>query len=247
MNKIPLFSLRGINYPCYNGNSLIVKKFDIHKGIIYGISGKPGSGKTIFLNILARNIKIKDDNIEYDGKPFPKLSLKDYKNQFAVVPQDFKLPYFTKVKDYILKYFSNYTYINSPQQRLETICRKMDIANSILNLKMKYLSPGQLRWVLLACAIGADTKILLIDEIEQHLPQEQLNILLKILHKKCNYDGVTMVITTQKIEILKRIGSIFVNFDNGKITSVRSPNRRSGRFQSKSHNKDRKNNRIKKS
>ena len=103
---------------------------------------------------------------------------------------------------------------------------------------MKHLSPGQLRWVLLAIGIGSDTKVLLVDEIEQHLPTEQLNLLLKVLHKKCNYDGVTMIITTQKTEILKKIASIFVNLENGKITSVRSPNKKQVRRPSKPYNKD---------
>ncbi|MAJ43911.1 MAG: hypothetical protein CMF96_04080 [Candidatus Marinimicrobia bacterium] len=243
MNKIPLFSLQGIDYKCYNGNSLIVKKFDIHKGIIYGVSGKPGSGKSVLLNLLAGNIKPNKGSIEYNGKQFSLLSKKDYNNQFAVVSQTFKVPYFKTVKDYFIKYFSKFNHIDNAQKRMELICRKMDITDSILNLKMKHLSTGQLRWITLAAGIGADTKVLLIDEIEQHLPPEQLNILLKILHKKCNYDGVTMVISTQKIENLKKVGSIFVNFDQGKITSVRSPNKRSGRRPIRNNNKDRKSSR----
>jgi len=241
MNKIPLFSLKGVEYDCYNGNTLIVKKFEVHKGIVYGVSGKPGSGKSVFLEVLAKNIKPGKGDIEYDGKPISQLSSKDYGNQFAVVPQTFKAPFFATVKDYILKVFSGYSHIDNAQKRMESICRKMDISDSLLNLKMKHLSPGQMRWVLLTCGIGADTKVLLIDEIEQHLPQEQLNILLKILHKKCNYDGVTMVITTQKIDILKKVGSIFVNLDEGKITSVRSPNRRPGHRPNRNQNKDRRN------
>ena len=131
---------------------------------------------------------------------------------------------------------------------MELICKKMNISKSILNLKMKYLSPGQLRWILLAGGIGADTKVLLIDEIELHLPTEQLNLLLKILNKKCNYDGVTIIITTQKIDLLKKIGSIFVNLEEGKIMSVRSPNKRQGRRSSnKVYKKDKANlKRIKK-
>jgi ABC-type multidrug transport system ATPase subunit len=240
MNKIPLFSLKGVEYKCHNGNTLTVKKFEIHKGIVYGISGKPGAGKTVLLDILAKKIKPSSGEIEYDGKAYSQLSSKDYKNQFAIVPQTFKTPFFATVRDYLLKTFSNYSHIDSAQKRLEAICRKMDISESILDLKMKYLSPGQLRWVLLACGVGADTKVLLIDEIEQHLPAEQLTTLLKVLHKKCNYDGVTMIISTQKIDVLKKIGSIFVSLDEGKITSVRSPNRKPGRRPNRPQNKDRK-------
>ena len=238
MSKIPLFSLKGVEYNLNNGNTLIVKKFEIHKGVIYGIGGKPGAGKTVLLNVLARNIKPSKSDIEYDGKPCRQLSSNDYKNQFSIVPQEFKPPYFATVRDYFLKTFSKYSHIDNAQKRLDSICRKMDISDDILNLKMKHLSPGQLRWVLLAIGVGSDTKVLLIDEIEQHLPTDQLNSLLKVLHKKCNYDGVTMVITTQKIEILKKIASIFVNLESGKITSVRSPNKKPGRRPNRPYNKD---------
>tara|TARA_B100000941_G_scaffold290765_1_gene274560 strand:- start:2957 stop:3697 length:741 start_codon:yes stop_codon:yes gene_type:complete len=240
MNKIPLFSLKGVEYLCYNDYKVFIKKFEIHKGIVYGIGGKPGSGKTVLIDILSKQIKPSIGTIEYDGKPFHKLTNKNYKNQFALVPQKFKTPYFATVEDYILKYFSKYDHIGSVEKRMNSICRRMEIPESITKLKMKYLSPGQLRWVLLACGIGADTKVLLIDEIEQHLPNDQLNLVLKILYKKCNYDGVTMIISTQRIDILKKIGSIFVNLEKGKITSVRSPGRKVNRRSGKSTYKDKK-------
>ena len=50
-----------------------------------------------------------------------------------------------------------------------------------------------------------------------------------------------MVITTQKIDILKKVGSIFVNLDEGKITCVRSPNRKPGPRPNRNQNKDRRN------
>ena len=50
MNKIPLFKLKGVEYNCHNGNTLIVKKFEIHKGIVYAVSGKLGSRKTVLLD-----------------------------------------------------------------------------------------------------------------------------------------------------------------------------------------------------
>ena len=48
-----------------------------------------------------------------------------------------------------------------------------------------------------------------------------------------------MVISTQKIDILKKIGSIFVNLEEGKITSVRSPNKRTGKRPARPQDRDR--------
>ena len=54
----------------------------------------------------------------------------------------------------------------------------------LLDRKMRELSPGQLRWIVLAANISADTKVLLIDELEQHLSRNNLNQLVKYLKVK---------------------------------------------------------------
>ena len=67
----------------------------------------------------------------------------------------------------------------------------------------------------------------MIDEIEQHLSRNSLNQLVKILYRKSNYDGVTIVATTQnKDSFSQGLASVTVTLESGRITSVRSANKK---------------------
>ena len=73
--------------------------------------------------------------------------------------------------------------------------------------------------------IAADTKVLVIDEIEQHLGPHHIKQLNKILYRKCNYDGVTIIASTQNREMFNSLSSININLNHGRITSVRTINK----------------------
>ena len=91
-----------------------------------------------------------------------------------------------------------------------------------LPLDYRKLSDGEKRWIELAVAIASDTKVLLIDGFGQYLGEDKINILSKILYRKINYDGATVIISTHVRERLARIASVFIRLDEGKIVSVRS-------------------------
>ena len=82
----------------------------------------------------------------------------------------------------------------------------------------------------IATMIGADSKVLFIDEIEQHLGKKDQKILLSILHRKINYDGITLIASTQNKEILSRIASVTITLESGRITSVRSSGKKNERY-----------------
>ena len=74
----------------------------------------------------------------------------------------------------------------------------------------------------MAAQIAADTKVLFIDEYEQHLGKEDLKKLNSILYRKINFDGVTVIVSTQNKDTLNRLASVYITLENGRITSLRS-------------------------
>ena len=98
---------------------------------------------------------------------------------------------------------------------------------------MRSLTPGEIRWINLATMIGADSKVLFIDEFELYLGKKEQKILLSILHRKINYDGITLITSTHNKDILSRIASITITLVNGRITSVRSSNKKKVRYNKK--------------
>ncbi|MBT6871385.1 MAG: ABC transporter ATP-binding protein [Candidatus Marinimicrobia bacterium] len=221
----PIFSLKNVNHESKGKKLLIIKKFEMHRGATYVVDGNMGSGKTALIDILSRNIKVNSGDCEYEQKKLSSYSSRMYNDQVAVVPQTFKAPFGT-VGKYLKKTLKKYSHISDPNRMIEDICRKMEIEH-LLDRKMRELSPGQLRWVVLSANIAADTKVLLIDEIEQHLSRNNLNQLVKLLYRKSNYDGVTIVVTTQnKDSFSQRLASVTLTLESGRITSVRSANKK---------------------
>ena len=216
----PLYSIKNLQTSIGNGNKLYINKFDIHRGACYVFEGRMGSGKTTFLDILYSRRRIKRGDIKFEEKDIYSYSTYEYQEQIAVVPQKFRLPW-GKVENYIFKTIRKYKHIKNPNNRLDEISRKMKITH-LLNRKISSLTPGEIRWIVLAAQIAADTKVLFIDEYEQHLGKEDLKKLNTILYRKINFDGVTVIVSTQNKDTLNRLASVYITLENGRITSLRS-------------------------
>ena len=130
------------------------------------------------------------------------------------------------VEKFMKNLLNKYKHISNVDQKISNILKVMDIKH-LYNLKLSKLTPGELRWVVLAANIAADTKVLIIDEIEQHLGPHHIKQLNKILYRKCNYDGVTLIASTQNKSLFKsHLASVIITLERGKIFSVRSSNKK---------------------
>ncbi len=226
--QIPIFEINNVTLQSGSFRALDIKKFEIHRGAIYSISGKPASGKSILLQVLARDAVVTSGDVKFEGKPIAQVNKSEFNDQLAVVKQTVKAPWGLTTEGYITKVLKKYSHArNDISKRIESISKKMELGN-LLDKKMTKLTPGQLRWVELAAKIAADTKVLMIDEIEQHLTTDSLNNLIRILYRKSNYDGVTIVLTTLTPEVLKKMVSVYIAMQGGRISSVRSYSKHTG-------------------
>ena len=233
----PIFSIKKATLlGSENKKILFINNFQIHRGTVYAIDGSSASGKTIFMDMLSGNSKISSGVVNYEDESISSLSGKTKKQEIHYVRQITKVPWWGNVNDYIRKKISKYNHITNIDKKIGEITRKLKLSN-LLEKNIKDLTPSQFRSILLAIGIIADTKVLIIDELEQHLSKKYLNQLSKILYRKANYDGVTIIFTTQNKEMFPSgLTSITITLDSGRISSVRS----------KGGNKGKTNNRTKK-
>ncbi|MAQ43159.1 MAG: hypothetical protein CMG25_01550 [Candidatus Marinimicrobia bacterium] len=220
--KHPIFSIKKLKYDRNKKTVLDIKKIEIHRGSCYVFYGDVGAGKTTLLDVLSKRQKVSNDTVFYEQEDISKISSSKYYQDTCFVPQNIPQPWFKiKVKDYMLKKIKSYKHLTNPSKKLNEMVNKMKL-NSYLDLDFKSLSDGEQRWIQLALSIACDTKVLFIDGFGQYLSAEKMSILSKILYRKINYDGVTVIVCTHIRERLSKIASVFIRMDHGKIISVRS-------------------------
>ena len=220
MNK-PIYKINDLKFVNKNNTILNIKNFEIHRGTCYMFNGNMASGKTLLMEILTKNLKKYHGDIFYNDKNLKSISRTKYNNDLSVVSQNFKMPYFKTVKEYLISEISKKHNDTTLDKKLNNIITVMDI-KYLLDKKVRSLSPSQSRWVQLAAKIASYPKILFIDEIEQHLSKKNIDSLSKILYRKCNYDGVTLIATTQNPEMFSNLISVNITLNQGRITKVRS-------------------------
>tara|TARA_Y100001970_G_scaffold185591_1_gene225718 strand:- start:10673 stop:11347 length:675 start_codon:yes stop_codon:yes gene_type:complete len=216
--KKPILKIRDLSFEKNDLKILNIKKFEIHRSACYLFNGNMASGKTLLLNILSKNNSNYNGTVDFEGEDLKKINKTKYQSEIMYVKQGFKAPYFKTVKSYIKSKINNN---KNSEKIISDIVKIMDF-KYIIDSKMRDLSPGQLRWVDLAAKIAAFPKLLFIDEIELHLNMVKIKSLCKILYRKVNYDGITIVATTQNKEFFDGLSSVCININHGRITSVRS-------------------------
>ena len=230
--QIPLFSMNNLIVKSKNIQRLYIKSFDIHRGAIYLVSGKPGSGKTTLLDTVSKKNKISNGSLFYENSDIYSSSNKSFKNELAYVSQVCKPRWFS-VEYYMLQVISKTNHRkDDAKKHMNKICKQFN-CSYLIDRKIRNLTPGQLRLIMLAAAIAADSKVLVIDELEQHLTKETLRLVMKILQRKSNYDGVSIIASTLNPELISSIASVHITLSDGRITSVRSNMKRSRNRRSK--------------
>jgi len=197
---------------------LNINKFEVHRGAIYMIAGKISSGKSFFLNILNNKVAY-DGLVEYEGSDLKSVNKKLYLNEVCFISG---LPFsFKTVENYIQGFISRYDAIKKKKKDIKALIRKFGIID-LLDKNMYSLSSSQKRLVNLIAGIAADSKVLIIDDLDSYLTMDELRTLKTILKKKANYDGVTIIASCRYIYNFDKFASINITLDSGRIIRVRS-------------------------
>ena len=217
----PIYLVENLDYMQNKEVLLKIKNFEIHRGACYLFKGEMASGKSLLMCLLTKSNNKYNGDILYESSNLKSISNKFYHNEVSIVSQTTKKPFFKTVYQYINQYISKKNNKYKTKKFTENIIKSMNL-KSIINSKVRKLSPSQFRWVDLAAKIGSNPKVLFIDEMEQHLSKDSINILSKLLYRKCNYDGITLICTSQNSDLFKSLTSVVITLKHGRISSLRS-------------------------
>ncbi len=199
-----------------------VKKvnLNIEKGKICGIIGFSGAGKSTLvrcINLLERPTEGKVFLGETELTALSEKQLRKERKKIGMIFQQFNLFSSRTVQQniaYPLKYQG---------LKRKEINKKVDELLRLVGLEDKaqmypsQLSGGQKQRVAIARALANDPEILLSDESTSALDPQTTKSILKLLKKLNETLGITIVVITHEMQVVKEICDKVVVMENGKI------------------------------
>ena len=182
---------------------------EIHKGEVIGILGPNGIGKTTFIRMLVGELKP-------DSGEFVRMKL-SYKTQRLVLEkEEGKL----ETKEYIEVNVGK----KLQDSEFKRILSSLGIERN-LEKKMKNLSGGELQAVFIACALGKEHEILLLDEPSAFLDVEQRLKMAKIIRNHIEDNEISAFVVDHDLQVIDSIADRIMVFEGegGKEGLGRKP------------------------
>lgn len=206
----------------YDGGVHALKDINltIGDGEIFGIIGQSGAGKSTLIRCLNMLEAPTSGEVIIDGKDMTKLSqseLRQERKHIGMIFQHFNLLSSRTVYDNVAFPLELYGVPKDEQKkRIDDI---LDLVG-LTQYKNKYpsqLSGGQKQRVGIARAIVSNPNILLSDEATSALDPETVKSILKLLKDINKKLGITIVMITHQMEVIKEIADRVAVIEHGQI------------------------------
>ncbi|MEM9280124.1 MAG: ABC transporter ATP-binding protein [Pseudomonadota bacterium] len=205
----PIVSIKHLSKVYKSGHkALTYVSLDIHEGEIFALLGPNGAGKTTLISAICGIVSTSDGSVLVGGFDVEKEFRKS-RSLIGLVPQETMLEPFETVINTVG--LSRGLFGLKPHAVLiERILKQLSLWEK-RNTKIRELSGGMKRRVLIAKALSHEPRVLFLDEptagVDVELRKDMWNIIREL--KK---EGVTVILTTHYIEeaeaIADRIGVI---------------------------------------
>ena len=200
-----------------NGFDALKKiNLNVKQGEILAMLGPNGAGKTTLISIICGIVTPSSGTVTVDGFDI----IKDYRetrSRIGMVPQELNLENFETVFDTVS--YSRGLYGKSPKpEHIEKILKDLSLWDK-KDQKLRQLSGGMKRRVLIAKALSHEPKILFLDEPTAGVDVELRKEMWKVVDS-LRKTGVTIILTTHYIEEAEAIADRVGVINQGEIILV---------------------------
>jgi D-methionine transport system ATP-binding protein len=195
----------------------------VQEGEIFGIIGKSGAGKSTLLRCINLLETPDQGSVSIDGENithFRSHDLRRVRHKTAMIFQHFNLLSSKTVYDNIALPMQIQGIDEATiRQKINELLPLVELAEKA-NAYPAQLSGGQKQRVAIARALTCSPKILLCDEATSALDPETTDAILALLKKINQLYGITMVLITHEMEVVKRICHRLAVMDTGRIIEM---------------------------
>ena len=225
-------------YKLNNGQELLAVNdvsLDIEQGDIYGIMGLSGAGKSTLIRLLNRleeptsgEILVRHEIIDrkkkkslgYEYKNILKFNtrlLREYRKKTGMIFQHFNLLNSKNVADNIAFPLQISGWKKRDiKKRVDELLEIVGLSDKKLNYP-EQLSGGQKQRVAIARALANNPQLLLSDEATSALVPRTTNSILELLKDINKKFGITIILITHQMEVIKKICNKAAIMSDGQI------------------------------
>lgn len=187
--------------------------FMVKPGEIYGLLGPNGAGKTSLISTIVTLEKPTDGRILVHGFDVV-LNPRKAKRLIGLVPQELINHGYFNVEE-ILNFHSGYYGIRQNGERIKYLLQRLGLYEH-RHKKVKQLSGGMKRRLLIAKALVHSPKLLLLDEPTAGVDIELRNSLWEFV-KDLKKEGVAVVLTTHYLEEAEQLCERVAIIHKGRV------------------------------
>jgi len=214
----PIIEVRDLSKTYASGTQALAGvTLDIREGEILALLGPNGAGKTTFISILCGLVTATGGSARVGGYDI----LRDYRaarELIGLVPQEITLDFFETVMNTVR--FSRGLYGKAPDDaHLERVLRALALWDK-RDARLRELSGGMKRRVLIAKALSHGPRVLFLDEptagVDVNLRREMWEVV-----RALKSQGVTIILTTHYLEEAEEMADRVGIIDHGRLLLVR--------------------------
>lgn len=211
-------------------------KTDVLKGVslniedheIFGIIGQSGAGKSTLLRCINGLESYDSGKIIVDGTVVDvknKKVLRNLQKRMGMIFQGFNLLERLDVYENValpMKFWGMKTNTPEAKEKILKLIKLVGLENKI-HAKPRELSGGQKQRVAIARALVLEPEFLLCDEATSALDPEITKGILALLQRINRELGITIIIVTHQMEVVKQICQKVAFLSDGKMLAVGAP------------------------
>ena len=189
--------------------------FEIHKGEIFGLLGPNGAGKTSLISTVMTLEKINSGQVYVCGHDVEKQASVT-KSLTGFMPQDIIIHGYFTVRE-IIKFYSGFCGVWPNSDRIDYLLKRLNLWDQ-RNSKVRTLSGGMKRRLLIVKALVHSPKLLLLDEPTAGVDIQLRNSLWEFI-KELKQE-TSILFTTHYLEEAEKLCDRVAFIHKGKIRQI---------------------------
>ncbi|MFN7097087.1 MAG: methionine ABC transporter ATP-binding protein [Gammaproteobacteria bacterium] len=227
-DKLPIIEFKNVtkSYPSKHGVITALNNINlaIYPGEIFGVIGRSGAGKSSLLrciNLLEQPSTGQVLINNHDQMTFSRTALHQARRGIGMIFQQFNLLSRSTVKENVALPLQ---IMGMPSQQIKKRVKELLELVGLSDRANHYpaqLSGGQKQRTAIARALATQPQILLCDEATSALDPQSTQSILQLLQEINKKFGITIVLITHEIDVIKSICQRVALLENGSILQIK--------------------------